>query len=100
MEKANKTVEAMVLYAKDRWGNLPDLEWATRKDTLAFQIDFVRRNSKPMARELLDEKKVIELIQNPNLAPKRLINKSSFTEEIAFKSLKMAFDTLKQLRVI
>jgi len=100
VEKANKTASAMVEYAHSRWGNLPDLEWATHKDTLAFQIDFVKKNSQPMVRELLNEKKIIDLISNPSVAPKYLLKRYNFPEAIAMKSLRMAFDTLKQLKII
>lgn len=100
VEKANKAFEALVSYADLRLGNLPDLEWATRKDTLTFQIDFVKKNSQPMVRELLNERKIIDLISNPNRAPKYMFKRYNFPEEIAMKSLKMAFDTLKQLKII
>jgi hypothetical protein len=100
VEKAKKAFEAMASYADLRFGNLPDLKWATRKDTLAFQIDFVKKNSQPMVRELVNEKKIMDVIRNPNRAPKYILNRYNFPEEIAMKSLKIAFETLKKLEII
>jgi hypothetical protein len=100
IKKAKETQQAMMSYADSRWANLPNLEWASKKDTLRFQIDFIKRHSKPMIEEMLNEKKIIDLIQNPSNAAEMILDRYRFPEEIALKSIRMAFDTLKHLDII
>jgi len=40
------------------------------------------------------------VIKNPKTASKYMLSRYKFDEEIAMKSLRMAFDTLKQLKNI
>jgi hypothetical protein len=100
VEKAKQTHAAMSSYADARWANLPDLEWATKKDTLAFQRDYVRRYLQPMVDELLNDKKIIGLIQNPSTAAEFVMNRYRFPEDTALRAIDMAFEALKQLKVI
>jgi len=100
VEKAKQTHEAMVSYADSRWVNLPDLEWASKKDTLNFQKHFVKRHSQPIIKEMIADRKIIDLIQNPSTAAETIMKQYRFPEEVAMKSIKMAFDTLKRLDII
>ncbi len=60
VEEAKQTHAAISSYINARWANLPDLEWATKKDTLAFQRDYVRRFVQPMVNELLNDKRLLD----------------------------------------
>jgi hypothetical protein len=97
---AKKTLEEMTLYTGTRWANLPDLEWASKKDTLEFQKDYVKRYSSPMINEMITDKKIITLTKNPSSAAEYIIKRYRFPEDTALKALEMAFKTLKQLKII
>jgi hypothetical protein len=100
VKKAEETIESMGSYAEANWGDLPDLKWATNKDTLQFQLDYVKNYFKPMARDLIIKQQIIPLIDKPKSAPTQLMDKYNFPQELAIKSLSIAYNTLKELEIL
>jgi hypothetical protein len=100
VEKANQTVEDMHSFGESYWSDLPDLKWATNKATLQFQMDYVKDYFKPMARDLIIDKQIIPLINRPQSATHRLVNKYNFPQQLAIKSLEIAHNTLIELKIM
>ena len=95
--KGNETVKALKTVADSKLGDLPNLSWAARKDTLDFQFDEIKSLSQPLANDLVNKGKVIGLTKRPESASKYLLVTYKFSEELAFNSLKIAHEALGQL---
>ncbi len=100
VEMAKQTQKEMMSYADVRWANFPDLEWASKKDTLEFQKDYVKRYSHQMIKEMIGDKQILTLTKNPSTAADYIISTYRFPEDTALRALEMAFKTLTQLKVI
>jgi hypothetical protein len=95
--EGKETVKALTTITDNKLGDLPDLSWASRKDTLDFQFNEIKNFSEALANDLVNKGKVIGLTKRPESAPKYLLATYKFSEELAFKSLKIAHEALCQL---
>jgi hypothetical protein len=98
--KANQTVNSIASYGNARWGNLPDLEWASKKGTLEFQKNYVKKYCQTMVHDLINNNKIRVITENPESAPEYIMTHYPFQDDTALYAIDMAYRTLKRLKVI
>jgi len=98
--KASETVKQLGSYKDERWGKLPDLKWAAHKGTLTAQIEIVKEHSERMIKEMITDRKIFTLIEEPQNAAKYMLKRYRYPEELALEALDTAYKTLTKLRLL
>jgi hypothetical protein len=99
-DKAKEAFQRLVAFKDKTWGNLPDLEWAAHKSTLRAQTDIVKEYSERMIRDLVMNKEILIMTNQPSQAAKYIQRRYPYPEELAVRAISIAYDTLTQLHFL
>lgn len=95
-----EALEKFLSYKDKRYEVLPDIEWAAHRPTLRAQIPIVKKYSANMVKDMLLNKALIKIVKKPDKAVDFISNRYSYAEDIAIDSIRIGFETLKQLHFL
>lgn len=99
-DRAKEALDRLIAFKEKRWGKLPDLEWATHKSTLRAQTDVVKEYSEGMIRDLILNKDIVKMANQPRYAAKYIQRRYPYPEELAVRAIDIAYETLVQLHFL
>jgi hypothetical protein len=99
-DRAERALERLIAFKDERWGKLPDLLWAAHKETLRAQTDIVKEYSEKMIRDLILDKDIVKLTNQPKNAAKYIQRRYPYPEELAARAIQIAHETLKRLHFL
>jgi len=97
LEKAKEALERLRAFKDERFGKLPDLEWAAHRSTLKAQTNIVKEYSEGMIRDMILNKDVIKMVNQPSGAAKYIQKRYPYPEELAIKAMEIAYSTIEKL---
>lgn len=73
---------------------------ATHKDTLAAQIEVVKRHTAKIIGDINSEKKILKIVQKPQYVAKYVLRKQRYPEELALGAPMIAYEALMKLNLL
>ncbi|MCW3999910.1 MAG: hypothetical protein NWE93_06700 [Candidatus Bathyarchaeota archaeon] len=93
----NSAFEKLFTYKEKYYGELPNLLWAVHKTTLDAQAQIVKSYSEKLVKDLINERKIYDIINKPKKAAAYIQRNYPYPEELAFRSIDTAAKVIIRL---
>ena len=99
LDKLNRIKDTLTQTLKERLGNIPDLEWAAREDTLFFQRRRQKLYYEEILKDTIDKKGLLGLAKHFYNPVAYIRKEYPYTESLGFEALEIAYDLLQKLEI-